>query len=244
FNVSISDEIPLDRDIPDTRPPGCLAKSYTIPDGIKVSVIIIFHNEALTTLLRTVHSVLYRSPANILEEVILVDDLSTFADLGEVLSIYVSSLDPRVRILRNTQRQGLVRSRLTGADNATGDILIWLDAHIECNTGWLEPLVHELARNNQTIVQPHVDVIDSNTIDFYAYPGDMFRGGFGWDLRYSWFHLPKYLSQSFTSVTDPFPTPVLVGCAIAARKDHFDSTGRFDDGLNIWGGEHFDLSFR
>lgn len=39
-------------------------------------VIICFHNEAWTVLLRTVHSVLDRSPANLIGHVILVDDYS------------------------------------------------------------------------------------------------------------------------------------------------------------------------
>ena len=41
------------------------------------TVIIIFHNEAWCTLLRTVHSVLETSPKVALVEIILVDDAST-----------------------------------------------------------------------------------------------------------------------------------------------------------------------
>lgn len=59
--------------------PLCRCKDETYPEDLPVaSVVICFYNEALSALLRTVHSVLDRTPAQLLREVILVDDDSDF----------------------------------------------------------------------------------------------------------------------------------------------------------------------
>jgi len=52
-------------------------KNWNYPEDLpKASVVIVFHNEGWSTLLRTVQSVIDRSPPQFLEEVLLVDDYS------------------------------------------------------------------------------------------------------------------------------------------------------------------------
>nr|XP_046267469.1 polypeptide N-acetylgalactosaminyltransferase 10 [Scatophagus argus] len=75
FNIYVSDRISLNRSLPDIRHPNCKQKLYAekLPN---TSIIIPFHNEGWSSLLRTVHSVLNRSPPQLIAEVILVDDFS------------------------------------------------------------------------------------------------------------------------------------------------------------------------
>jgi len=59
------------------------------------------------------------------------------------------------------------------------------DAHTEANVGWAEPLLDEIIKNPSTVVQPHIDQVESMSIE---YTGSVLsivpRGGFSWDLRY------------------------------------------------------------
>jgi len=75
YNLMASDRIPLNRTLPDARRKECRNLVYNNPLPT-TSVIIVFHNEAWSTLLRTLHSVINRSPSKLLVEVILVDDAS------------------------------------------------------------------------------------------------------------------------------------------------------------------------
>lgn len=81
FNQYVSDMISLHRSLPDPRDDRCKIERYrsvdTLPD---TSVIVCFHNEAWTVLLRTVHSVLDRSPPKLIKEVVLVDDDSNMGE--------------------------------------------------------------------------------------------------------------------------------------------------------------------
>uniref|UniRef100_A0A8C4WYK1 Polypeptide N-acetylgalactosaminyltransferase n=1 Tax=Eptatretus burgeri TaxID=7764 RepID=A0A8C4WYK1_EPTBU len=72
FNQVESDKLRLDRAIPDTRH----ERFKWLPNLPATSVVITFHNEARSTLLRTIASVLNKSPPAYIREIILVDDFS------------------------------------------------------------------------------------------------------------------------------------------------------------------------
>lgn len=127
----------------------------------KTSIIIVFHNEAWSTLLRTVYSVIDRSPIQLLEEIILVDDNSDRGKkkkylhylyfifiyiqfififylldfLKDALDEHIKNLQVSTKVLRSKKRIGLVNARLLGANKAKGEVLTFLDAHCECTVG-------------------------------------------------------------------------------------------------------------
>lgn len=154
MNMLVSDSISLDRNIIDTRLEEC--KHWIYPDDLpKTSVIIVFHNEGLSVLLRTVHSVLNRTPEKLLHEILLVDDFSDKDDLKMPLQKYIKKY-PNIRLIRNKEREGLIRTRSRGATEARGQVIVYLDAHCEVNINWLPPLLSPILRDKTTMTVPIV----------------------------------------------------------------------------------------
>lgn len=123
YNLLASDLISLNRSLPDARSDECKSLSYT--DKLPTtSVIIIFHNEGWTTLLRTVWSVINLSPPELIKEIILVDDMSTWTFLKRPLQDYIEVLPEQIKLIRTLKREGLIRARLIGASHATVSFII------------------------------------------------------------------------------------------------------------------------
>lgn len=123
FNTRVSDSLPLDRDVPDYNHQKCHERKYS-PDLPPASVIITFHNENLSVLLRSIHSILNKTPPSLLKEIILVDDFSNSTShpwLYEQLDDYVQYL-PKTAIMRLTRRRGLMLARIAGM--VSSEILI------------------------------------------------------------------------------------------------------------------------
>ena len=82
-------------------PPVSSSSSITVTPCCYELVNELNVTEALSALLRTVWSVLDRSPTEILHEVVLVDDGSNHTDIVDTLPIYIKHrLPPKVRLVR------------------------------------------------------------------------------------------------------------------------------------------------
>lgn len=243
FNLLASDRIALNRSLADVRLPQCRGKTYSkrLPP---TSIVIVFHNEAWSTLLRTVHSIIRTSPPQLLHEIIMVDDASDREHLGSQLDDYVSKLEKPVHILRTGKRSGLIRARLIGAEKASAPVITFLDAHCECTEGWLEPLLDRLVEDRTRVVCPIIDVISDETFE-YIPASDMTWGGFNWKLNFRWYRVPqRELDRRNNDHSLPVKTPTMAGGLFSIDKQYFELLGKYDPGMDIWGGENLELSFR
>lgn len=244
FNVVASDMISVNRSLPDYRIAPCRSKAYPTEKLPNTSVIIVFHNEAWTTLLRTVHSTINRSPRRLLHEIIVVDDFSDQDHLRNRLEDYLSKLSVPVHLYRMPSRTGLIRSRLHGAARATGETILFLDAHCETTTGWLEPLLFEIHKNRKVVVAPIIDVISDDNFE-YITASDMTWGGFNWKMNFKWNTAPAREDiRRNNDRSEPLYTPTIAGGLFAVDRAFFYELGAYDDGMDIWGGENLEISFR
>eukprot|EP00096_Caligus_rogercresseyi_P012238 TRINITY_DN506_c0_g1_i5.p1 TRINITY_DN506_c0_g1~~TRINITY_DN506_c0_g1_i5.p1 ORF type:complete len:614 (-),score=127.29 TRINITY_DN506_c0_g1_i5:1253-3094(-) len=242
FNQYVSDMISIHRTLPDIRDNWCKAEDRFMKDLPATSVIICFHNEAWSVLVRTVHSVFDRSPDHLIKEIILVDDASTMDHLKTPLDEYVAKY-PRLKVVRETKRVGLIRARISGARAAKGEVLTFLDSHCECTPGWLEPLLDRIARKKTNVVCPVIDVISDDTFAYHN-GGSVNVGGFDWNLQFNWHALPDRDRKKQGHPAEAVPSPTMAGGLFSIDRNYFAKLGTYDSGFDIWGGENLELSFK
>ena len=243
FNLLISNRIGDHREIPDTR--HALCKSITYSDSLpSASIIIIFYNEALSALLRTVYSILDRSPESLVKEILLVDDFSSDKELKfHLLKIVSTELSSRkVKLFRTPERSGITRARMFGASHAKGQVLVFLDSHVEVNSDWLPPLLSRIASDKTRVVMPVIDIINPDSLEYTASP--LVKGGFNWGLHFKWDSIPVSLLQEKEDYITPKASPTMAGGLFAISKKLFFKLGGYDKGMSVWGAENLEMSFR
>eukprot|EP00043_Microstomoeca_roanoka_P018675 m.202132 g.202132 ORF g.202132 m.202132 type:complete len:1343 (+) comp16872_c5_seq2:1-4029(+) len=240
FNEFKSSELSVHRDIPDSRDPRCRHQDHP-KDLPPASVIICFVNEAWSTLMRTVWSVLDRTPPHLLHEIVLVDDASDAEWLQEKLQLEVeNNLPDKVRLVRSDKRLGLIRARVLGAEAASGKYLVFLDSHCEANLGWLEPLLEWMVVDKTRVVCPTIDRIDARTMDYFG-GASQSRGTFHWTLDFTWEYAVREPGQTST---DAIKSPTMAGGLFGINREYFYELGTYDMGMDGWGGENLEMSFR
>ena len=189
-------------------------------DG-RVSVVVPALNEG-TNLIDTVGAVLDNS-GGLLGEVIVVDDGSTDASPERCLARHGME---RLRVIRRNG-DGIARARNAGGLAATGDAIVFLDAHCHVPEGWLEPLVAALDQGAALAGPCFTSIRDARTR----------ACGITWSD-------PGLDNVWLPPATGIYPVPFHIGACQAVRADVFRDTGGFDPGMTRWGSEDIEFCLR
>lgn len=159
----------------------------------------------------------------------------------DLIRSYVAThFNGKVKLFDNVERSGLIVSRLEGAKKATGDVIFFLDSHMEVVTGWLPPLLEPILLNPKTATVPVVGNIYMDSLS-YEFLGHGYLGIFDWTMSIKWIPLRK---NDLLTLDQPRRFPMMPGGAYAIRKDYFFELGGYDEGMRVWNGENFELTFK
>ena len=151
----------------------------------------------------------------------------------------------KVKILRSKEREGLIKARLRGVEAAVGPTLTFLDSHVECTPGWLEPLLDRIARNIKNVASPTIDVINSRTFQYNPIASlNQEVGGFDWNLEFNWWQISESERLKRNNSAEPMRTPTIAGGLFSIDKTYFEKLGRYDPDFMFWGGENLEISFK
>lgn len=235
FNFDKSNELALDRKITDHRSAACQNQYFDYSKLPNASIIMIFYNEPPSTLFRSIISILDRTPPELLHEFVFVEDGGSAPWIGKPLDDFVAS-NPKFKLIRTGKQSGLMRARTQGAMAATGDVLIFLDSHIETGDGWIEPMLKRIQDDRRNVIVPLVDVTDWDNFEVRRTSPTV--TGFRWDMILQWISIPNEPG------TDTVPSPTMPGGLFAMSRTYFFELGGYDLGMEIWGGENLELAFR
>lgn len=243
YNVYLSDRLPLDRSLKDTRSPRCLEKKYP-HDLPTISVVLIFMNEATSIILRAITSIINRTPAHLLKEIVLVDDCSSHEELKGPLEEKIKRFNVKhpglLKMVRHQRREGLTQARISGWKASSADVVAILDAHIEVNHGWAEPILSRIKEDRTVIISPVFDNIHFDDFELVQY--NLAADGFEWALWCQYDSIPNEW-YALKDETAPIRSPSIMGI-FAANREFLGAIGVLDGGMHIYGGENVELGIR
>lgn len=68
--------------------------------------------------------------------------------------------------------------------SSKGNVLTFLDAHIECNVDWLQPLLARIANDRSVVAVPIIDGISSQDMSYFHMTTELF--GIRPSLIFNW----------------------------------------------------------
>lgn len=221
------------------RPPAAPAPWPEVPAGRpgsgKISVVLPCAGEGAYAV-KTVWSFCNRTPADVLMEIIVVDDGGDPGPDGRGLlaAEMARSVEPscNVRVERHKSIQGLMIAKQTGGDAAAGEFIGFFDCHVAPGHGWHAELISRLRESPKRLVVPTITDLDIDAWDEKAVSATYSKCYIGWDADFMWFDD----SSDFI--------PIISGGLVATTRQWWVESGGFDKDMRGWGGENVDQSLR
>lgn len=218
------------------------------------SIIVTLQNEVNGMLSLTIQTLLARTPPLLLREIIIVDDNGLGDIRGPVNETelqHLQTISPKIKIITNKFREGVARSRMEGARMATADVLVFVDSHVEMQSGtWLQHLLLPIVENPSTLSAQTLDIIDDIDWSYGLGGGDLLYGiitddfFFGYQRSRFGGEAGEGPEVEKPSRRLPYETPFAAGSLFAIGRDFFWGLGGYDEGMYVWGGENTDFAIK
>ena len=195
----------------------------------RISFVVTARDEAPDTLKKTLDGLLETSGGH-RTEILLIDDGSSDPAL---------LARPGLTIVRNEVPRGVARSRRMGAALASGEVLVFCDAHMQFAPGWLERLLE------------HVDTgafLCAAWWDYELTHPVCWGGEYRWcgERDYKAGKTPGFTFRHLTRYPGPgaVDVPLALGACYMVLRDSYDRMGGFSPYFRIWGKCEQDVSAR
>lgn len=130
-------------------------------------------------------------------------------------------------LLIDTKGAGAAKARNLGAKNASGEILIFCDAHLQFENWWIDHLIEPLKTGKTDAVTPGI-----------ASSADPSIIGYGQTLT------SRLETRWNLNKNTLFETPIIPGGCFAISKTVFNKVGGFEQGFRTWGYEDIEFSIK
>jgi glycosyltransferase involved in cell wall biosynthesis len=195
----------------------------------RISFIITSRNESKSILEATITGLLSTS-ARYATEIIVIDDGS---------SVPIAGLCRDVRLFRNPEPIGVSQSRRRGANIATGDVLVWLDAHMTFADNWLDQMLAHVESGSLLCSAAW----DYNRSTCYCWGVDI-----EWcaERNYEKGLSPGFIVRHRTSRPrqDAAEVPMVIGSCYMMSRSSYNKLGGFSPLFRAWGQDDVDISIR
>lgn len=198
-------------------------------DGETISVVLPCLNET-TNMINTVRSFCERTPSDVLQEILVVDDGSS-PPLADLIQKEIDE-KCRARVLRHETAQGLMVAKQTGGDAAAGKYIGFFDCHVAPNKGWHKEIIQLLQEKPERLVVPQIGDLNMSS----------------WDQKEHGALTAKCyvtLNADFWWYDDESDyMPAISGGLVATSQKWWKESGGYERGMHGWGGENSDQSLR